>query len=449
MKLLVCSQTPLLRFTQSFQGFNEVVDASKMVEGVDFVFSPGGVTRMVYPLLMHMIDRNIVEEAHWVSLNPSGPDKAIFKGLRLHYVRLVGEALKGYGVSKERLWRLLHGLQDEYPLSLLDIAWADDYAYYTQYNRVCSGKIMELDREVDFDLFYIHDFQQLPTGSMLSTMKPKVFRWHIPFDETLIPAEWTDFLSRYLNAYDIVIVSCKRYMETLLKRGYQGRVYHIYPYINEKEYGVPSRAELDAFRDKFGLSDERIISMVARLDPMKGHDRAIRAFARIANRVGDVKLLIVGNGSFSSSRQGLGLSKGEIWRDRLTSMVERLGLRGRVIFTGHVSQRELEAAYTLSDFTILPSIMEGFGLVVVESWLYRKPVIVSRTAGISELIEDGVNGFLVSPDDVEELAGRMMTLLADENLRRGMGETGYETSKLCSMERGFKEEIGILEELVG
>jgi hypothetical protein len=88
MKLLVCSQTPLLRFIKPFQDFTAAVDASSMVEGVDFVFSPGGVTRMVYPLLMHMLDMGIVKECHWVSLNPSGPETLIFNGLKLHYVRL-------------------------------------------------------------------------------------------------------------------------------------------------------------------------------------------------------------------------------------------------------------------------------------------------------------------------------------------------------------------------
>jgi glycosyltransferase involved in cell wall biosynthesis len=114
-----------------------------------------------------------------------------------------------------------------------------------------------------------------------------------------------------------------------------------------------------------------------------------------------------------------------------------------------VSQKELEAAYTLSDFTLLPSLTEGFGLVVVESWLYRKPVIVSRAAGISELIKDRVNGFLVSPDDIEGMADRMTSLLYDEDLRETLGEEGYKTSKLCSMVRGFKDEVEALEAVVG
>lgn len=403
---------------------------------------------MVYPLLQHMLGVGVVDDAHWVSLNPVGPSEVVFNRLKLHFVRLGGEALKRYGTTKERMWRLLHGVQEEPPLSLIELAWSDDYAYYNQYSRVCSEKIMMLDKELDVDIFYIHDFQQLPTGSMIETMKPKLFRWHIPFDERVIPPEWSEFLGRYLNAYDAVVVSCKSYMETLMKRGYRGKAYHVYPYIDASEYGTPSDSEVEKFRDRFGISgDERIVSIVARLDPLKGHDRAIRAFAEVVKRFRDVKLLIVGNGSFSSSSQGLGLSKGGMWRERLASLIDELGLSRYVVFTGHVSQRELECAYLLSDFTILPSIAEGFGLVVVESWLYRKPVIVSRAAGIAEIIENGYNGLLVNPDDVDDLTRCMLMLLENEEMCRELGERGHETAKLCSMERGLKEEVAIVEEI--
>ncbi|MEM1945227.1 MAG: hypothetical protein QXX57_05770, partial [Nitrososphaerota archaeon] len=211
MRILVCSQTPLIRFIRPIEVAAEPVDVSKLVRDVDFIFSPGGVTRMVYPLLQHMLSRGVADDAHWVSLNPVGPSEAVFNRLKLHFVRLGGEALKRYGTTKEWMWRLLHGVQEEPPLSLIELAWSDDYAYYNQYSRVCSEKIMMLDRELDVDIFYIHDFQQLPTGVMIETMKPKLFRWHIPFDERVIPPEWSEFLGRYLNAYDAVVVSCRSY----------------------------------------------------------------------------------------------------------------------------------------------------------------------------------------------------------------------------------------------
>lgn len=447
--MLVCSQTPLVRFLGDGWAGQEFVDVSRLVEGVDFIFSPGGVTRMVYPLIMRLVENDVLDEGHWLSLNTNGPRQAILGPVRLYFVKLGAEALRGYGAAKEEMWKLLHGVQDERPLSLLELAWTDEYAYYNLYNRVCSETALALDRELDFDLFYIHDFQQLPMGEMMGTLKPKLFRWHIPFNEEAIPPEWSGFLGRYLNAYDAVVVSSKSYMETLLKRGYVGRAFYVYPYIDTSQYGTPTKSDLQQFADKHGLGeDDGVISIVARLDPLKGHDRALKALAKVV-KTHNVKLLIVGNGSFSSSKKGLGLSKGEAWRTYLQTLVKNLGLEKHVIFTGHVSQKELECVYTLSDFTVLPSVAEGFGLVVVESWLFGKPVVVSKAAGIAELIVDGVNGYLVGPDDVSGLADRMRTLLENPSLTEEMGKNGRETAKLCSLERSLEEEKRIIEEVVG
>jgi len=447
--MLVCSQTPLVRFLGDGLDGQEIVDVSKLLEGVDFIFSPGGVTRMVYPLIMRLVRDKVLNEGHWLSLNPYGPRQATLGPVRLYFVKLEAEALKSYGTAKEEMWKLLHGVHGEQPFSLLELAWTDEYAYYNQYNRICSETALALDRELDFDLFYIHDFQQLPMGEMMGTLKPKLFRWHIPFNERAIPPEWSGFLGRFLNAYDAVVVSSKSYMETLLRRGYEGRAFYVYPYIDASQYGTPTKSDLQQFADKHGLDkDDRVISIVARLDPLKGHDRALKALANVV-KTHEVKLLIVGNGSFSSSGRGLGLSKGEAWRNYLQTLVKNLGLEKYVIFTGHVSQKELECVYTLSDFTVLPSVAEGFGLVVVESWLYGKPVIVSKAAGIAELIIDSVNGYLVEPDDVPSLADKMKTLLENPSLTEEMGRNGRETAKLCTLEKGLEEEKRIIEEVVG
>jgi len=369
MKICACSQTPLIRLKRVNEGkVQPPIDISTLELNTDYMLSPGGVTRMLYPLLRHMLVTGKIDDAHWVSLNPVGPRELIVDKIKLHYVKLREEAMRSYGIVKERMWKMFHGAETELGVSLPELAWVDDYAYYTQYNRVCSEEMMRLDAQLDFDLFYVNDFQQIPTGHMLGTLKPKVFRWHIPFDEKAIPPDWAPFLGQYLSAYDAVVVSCRRYLETLKRRGYTGRAYHVYPYVNDREYRRPSSGQVEEFCSKFYISeDDKVIAIVARLDPMKGHDRAIKALAKVVRRIPNIKLLIVGNGSFTSSRQGLGISKGEIWRQQLEKLVSSLGLEGHVVFTGHITQRELEAVYTRCDFTLLPSLAEGFGLVVVKN----------------------------------------------------------------------------------
>ena len=201
---------------------------------------------------------------------------------------------------------------------------------------------------------------------------------------------------------------------------------------------------------KLGIGeDDDVILIVARMDPMKGQDRAIRAFASIASKYPHIKLVLVGNGSFSSSGQGLGLPKSEKWRAELEDLSTRLGVRDRIIFAGHLIQRELDAMYERSEFTILPSIKEGFGLVVIESWLHRKACLVTERAGVAELINEGKNGLLVDPEATSTFGKKIRRLLDDREMARLIGQRGYRTSRLCSIGAGVKAEMGVITQLVG
>jgi len=89
---------------------------------------------------------------------------------------------------------------------------------------------------------------------------------------------------------------------------------------------------------------------------------------------------------------------------------------------GFVDDKRLAALYEASRLVILPSQLEGFGITTLEAWIHGKPVIVSSGAGSSELVANGVNGFVFRANDVEDLAGRMMDALKMDG--DSMGETG-------------------------
>jgi len=421
LKMCVNTQTPLLKFKasglellRSIDAPTKTLDLHSLNEGTDFEFSPGGVTRMVLPLLTHMLKDGVTSDAHWVCLNPGAPSRVRMDGITIHHVSLVRERTAGYGLAKEIIWRVFHGLSKP---SEEESLWADDFVDYTYYNRVSAELIRRLDSQEDFDLFYIHDFQQLPAGHMLQTLKPKLLRWHIPFEESMIPPEWGDFLSVYLNSYDAVIVSCKKYLDSLRSLGYRGESFYVYPYLDQSVYERPKPHDLTEFRTRLNLHDgEKIILLVARLDPMKGQDAVIKAIPEVLDSVRNVKLVMIGDGSFSSSKHGLGLSKSAKWLGNLRRLAKTLHVEDNVVFAGYLPQRLLNAAYNICDMTVLPSRREGFGLVVVESWLYKKPTVVSSRAGIAELVNDGRNGLLVDPTDSKAIAEKISTVLTHETL---------------------------------
>ncbi|PWV36767.1 MAG: hypothetical protein DJ555_05545 [Desulfurococcaceae archaeon] len=92
--------------------------------------------------------------------------------------------------------------------------------------------------------------------------------------------------------------------------------------------------------------------------------------------------------------------------------------------------------------------MEGFGLAVIEGWLYKKPVIVSNRAGVSDLIVNGVNGIVIDPNDIEGIANSIIKLLKDEKLSQSIGDNGYETSKKCFIESVIDDEMRLIEYIV-
>jgi glycosyltransferase involved in cell wall biosynthesis len=285
---------------------------------------------------------------------------------------------------------------------------------------------------------------------MLESSKPKIFRWHIPFIVEELPEYWHDALLRYFSSYDAVLVSCRRYLQGLRQLGYKGPAHHLFPYIDPKNYPSPSALEVSALRDRLGIKeDERVILNVARLDPMKAQDVVIHALKRVVRSVPEAKLVLVGNGSFSASKGGIGLNKAELWLQYLQKVANELGLLDRVVFAGYLNERELAAAYAMGEVFVLPSIREGFGLVVVEAWLYKKPVVVSSYAGVSDLISEGRNGLTFDPIDKEILAKKIISVLKNEDFAKCLGSSGFRSSRQCHLEAGVDREVEILNRYIG
>jgi glycosyltransferase involved in cell wall biosynthesis len=440
VSLCVGTQTPYVRFKASsedlYDKYGEVPEPmplSMLTEDEDFVYTPGGVTRLVPPLLKSLYRDGLTEKPHWISLNPLGPEVSVGEGIVLHNIELEPRESSRYGRFKEAIWKNLHGVEQT-PIP------RNYFQGYALFNWMVAKRMLDLHSENEFDLFYVHDFQLLLTGSMLGPTATKIFRWHIPLrSEEMLP-EWRSFLLRYMEDYDAVIVSCRSYKESLLKMGFRGKVYQVYPHIDPSEYGEPPRSRVNQFCHEFGIGDEdQVALVVARLDPMKGQDAAIKGVAYIARRYPNLKLVLVGNGSFSSAKRGgLGLPKGLRWKRELDRVAKSLGVEDRIIFTGYCAGEALESAYVRSDFVILPSVLEGFGLTALEGWQYRKPVIVSSNAGVAELVEDGVNSYLFDPATPKELSEKIDAILSNPEGAEEVAERGHETVAQCHADKGVK-----------
>ncbi len=115
-------------------------------------------------------------------------------------------------------------------------------------------------------------------------------------------------------------------------------------------------------------------------------------------------------------------------------MAVNFGVSNNVLFLGPINHFEMKEVYKNSDVVVLPSLtMESFGRTLAEAMALQKPVIGTQVGAIPELVEDGVNGFLVKPNDPLALADRISTILNDISLQKKMGKKGRVFAKrTCS-----------------
>ena len=444
-RVCVNTQTPLVRFNSSYSDLLEKygnlpkpLDLNLLTEGEDYQFTTGGVTAMVYSLVKKMTAGGIIREAKWVSLNPAAPPSAKVQDIELRHVTLEEQDIPLYTNFKEGVWRGVHGL-----------GHADidnrEYEAYATYNWRTSKLLMSMIEDVD--LYWVHDFQQLQVGNMIGPAAPTALRWHIPFALEKLSKRMANFVSKNIEDYDVVVVSTRRDLEGLIRAGYRGRAHQIYPHVDPSIWKRQPESARQSLANKLGIKPNDIVLLiVGRMDRIKSQDVAIKAVAKARKRFPNLKLLLVGNGSFTSSRVG-GLShpKGHQWRDELLALVRELGLGSSVILTGYLSHNALRSAYALAHCVLVTSRVEGFNLSAVEGWLYGRPAIVSRGAGSSELVIDGSNGYTFD-GRAENLSDRLEQVLSKPEEAEKMGKMGAETAKQCYVEVAVQSVRSVFED---
>jgi glycosyltransferase involved in cell wall biosynthesis len=144
---------------------------------------------------------------------------------------------------------------------------------------------------------------------------------------------------------------------------------------------------------------------VGRFAASKGQDVLLKAMAEVVQQHPDLNVEFIGGGPF---------------RVFCEELAGRLGVARNCVFAGSLPHPKVLSALAGSWATVVPSRNEAFGLVNIESMAVGVPVIGSNTGGTAEIIRDGVDGFLFPPGDHKALAGRMVELMENKDLRARM-----------------------------
>lgn len=177
-------------------------------------------------------------------------------------------------------------------------------------------------------------------------------------------------------------------------------------------------------------TERKTIISVGRLDWQKGYDKLIQAWSKIAERHKDWQVSVYGDGPL---------------RNSLESQVREAGLQDSFHF--HPATADIYTEYQKSDFYVMTSDYEGFGLVLVEAMACGLPCIsFDCPVGPSEIISEGKDGFLVPLGDTDLLAERMEWLISHPDERMKMGEAAREDAQRFEKEKIMKQWMLLFEQ---
>lgn len=167
------------------------------------------------------------------------------------------------------------------------------------------------------------------------------------------------------------------------------------------------------------LKGKRSIFHPARMGLAKGCDVSIKALRTVIKKYPNVMLILAGTKNI--------IDWGETQQKDIAYMVqliERFGLRDNVLVDSY-DLEDMPALYNVSQVCVYPSSsFEPFGLTMLEAMACSRPMIVTKMGGMPEIISDAVNGFVIPVKDSQELASRIIQLMADQELREQLGITG-------------------------
>lgn len=202
---------------------------------------------------------------------------------------------------------------------------------------------------------------------------------------------------------------------------YWGNQPHIVVIPNAQTFACDAPAPLEA----------KTVVAVGRLTYQKGFDLLLQAWAEVCRRVSGWQLAIVGDGELRSA---------------LSAQAESLGLAGCVTFVP--ATKDVVAVYRDASVLAMSSRYEGFGMVLLEAQTAGLPVVsFACKCGPSEIVNDGVDGYLVPPGDVDAMADRLVRLMQDGALRRRMGARAFANAARFSIDAVMKQWIALFDNL--
>ena len=200
-----------------------------------------------------------------------------------------------------------------------------------------------------------------------------------------------------------------RYSRILHNHASANRIKVVYLGVDPGFANKPSVAQTDNAKNKYGLPSKFIL-FVGAIEPRKNLLKLIEALSFIQKKSYNVPLVIVGK-------------KGMDYQN-LVKKIEDNKLQSKVLFLNYLPDGDLKILYRLASCLVFPSLCEGFGLPLIEAMASECPLVISRASAFPEIALDAALYF--QPEDAEEMASQIITVLDDEDIRKNLIQRGIQ-----------------------
>jgi len=295
---------------------------------------------------------------------------------------------------------------------------SDFFAWVNSLNAAMVHESLRLYKHIPFHLVHAHDWLVGSAARVIQTQLniPLICTIHATehgrnngihnsLQESVHEKE-----KRLIHDAQAVIV-CSEYMKKELIDLFYVQPDKISVFPNGIEPGMfLSQCRSNNITKKYRLSsDDRLIFSVGRVVYEKGFHILIEAADIIRKEKANVRFIVAGKGPLLHEYRAL---------------VKEKKLDEYIQFIGYITDDERNQLFHLSEIVVFPSLYEPFGIVALEGMVVGKPTIVTNTGGLQTIVEDGVSGIKVRPDDAFHLAEKILILLQDKEYAGRLGENG-------------------------
>ncbi|NLE04275.1 MAG: glycosyltransferase family 4 protein, partial [Crenarchaeota archaeon] len=352
----------------------------------------GGISPHVYFLSKSLIKNNV--NVHVVTCDfPGAPSYEIIDGVEVHRI-------------------------DSYKNPAPDFA---TWVYLMNMNMQKEAAAIAAKVSEPIDVFHAHDWLVANAGIGLKHIfrKPLITTMHSTEigrrDGLHMNTEkMTHETEAWLTYESWKVICCSNYMLQHVKWAFglpDDKLFMIPNGVSSLIYDNVERNSLKECRNKFALPHEKLVLYVGRLVYEKGIHILINAIPKVLSKV-DAKFVIVGSGYM---------------KEQLSAIVKSMNLERKVLFLGFLDEENLIKLQICADVCVVPSLFEPFGIVALEAMAAKRPVVVSDTGGLSEIVNSDITGVKVFPNNTDSLSWGIIKVLIDEKYGTTLQENAHRT----------------------